>query len=106
MSWGTGHDEAMIRHTVAFSLRHAPSSVEEVDFLAEARELGTIAGVQRFEQLRQVSPQSDFTFSISMEFDDEEAYAAYNSAPVHVGFVGTRWQTEVQKFQELNFVPL
>lgn len=35
MSWGTGHDEAMIRHTVAFSLRHAPSSVEEVDFLAE-----------------------------------------------------------------------
>lgn len=96
----------MIRHTVAFSLRHAPGSVEELEFLAEARELGTISGVQRFEQLRQVSPHSDFTFSLSMEFGDEEAYAAYNADPVHVAFVSTRWQTEVHKFQELDFVPL
>ncbi len=96
----------MIRHTVAFSLRHPPGSVEEVDFLTDARELGTIAGVQRFEQLRQVSPLSSFAFSFSMEFDDQEAYAAYNDDPVHVEFVQRRWASEVEQFQELDFVPL
>lgn len=96
----------MIRHTVVFTLRHPAGSVEEVDFLAEARELGAIAGVRRFEQLRQVSPQSAYAFSFSMEFDDEAAYAAYNGDPVHVAFVRDRWEHEVQQFQELDFVPL
>ncbi len=96
----------MIRHTVVFSLRHPPGSVEAGDFLADARELGTIAGVQRFEQLQQVSPQSTFAFSFSMEFEDEAAYAAYNADPVHVDFVSTRWQSEVVTFQELDFAPL
>ncbi|MET1007403.1 MAG: Dabb family protein [Propionibacteriaceae bacterium] len=96
----------MIRHTVVFSLRHEPGSVEEVEFLANARELAAIEGVQRFEQLRQVSSKSDFAFSFSMEFEDEAAYTGYNEDPVHVEFVRTRWVAEVEKFQELDFVPL
>jgi len=96
----------MIRHTVVFSLRHPPGSIEEVDFLADARELAAIEGVQRFEQLRQVSSKSDLTFSFSMEFEDEAAYTAYDQDPVHVEFVRTRWVAEVEKFSELDFVPL
>lgn len=45
----------MIRHTVVFSLRHAPGSAEEADFLEAALVLADIPGVETFERLRQVS---------------------------------------------------
>ncbi|NHC14998.1 Dabb family protein [Motilibacter deserti] len=96
----------MIRHTVVFTLKHAAGSAEEAEFLATARALADIPGVERFEQLRQVSPKSEFAFSFSMEFADEQAYQGYNEHPVHVAFVRDRWQSEVVDFQELDFVPL
>ena len=96
----------MIRHTVVFTLKHAAGSAEEAGFLESARALADIPGVQRFEQLRQVSPKSEFVFSFSMEFADEQAYQGYNEHPVHVEFVRDRWQSEVVDFQELDFVPL
>ncbi len=97
---------APIQHTVAFSLRHASGSAAETDFLSAARALATIPGVERFEQLRQVNPKSDFAFSFSMHFADEDAFRAYNNHPIHVAFVRDRWDTEVSTFQELDFVPL
>jgi heme-degrading monooxygenase HmoA len=97
---------APIQHTVAFSLRHPSGSAAETDFLAAARALATIPGVERFEQLRQVSPKSDFAFSFSMHFAGEDAFQAYNNHPIHVAFVRDRWDTEVSSFQELDFVPL
>ena len=100
------HDGAMIRHTVSFRLSHPAGSPQEHSFLAAARELSQIPGVNKFEQLRQVSTQSDFTFSLSMEFDDQQAYAAYNEHPEHVHFVHNRWGPEVCDFQELDFVAL
>lgn len=95
-----------IQHTVAFRLQHPAGSEAERDFLTAARALADIPGVQEFRQLRQVSPKSDFTFSFSMRFADDEAYRAYNEHPVHVAFVRDRWQSEVTDFAELDFTAL
>src|SRR5271170_5972624 len=96
----------MIRHTVAFKLKHPAGSVEEADFLAKARELASIPGVQRFEQLRQVSNKNPYDFHFSMEFADQSAYEGYNSHPLHVRFVKERWVPEVESFLEADFIPL
>ena len=95
-----------IQHTVTFRLQHPAGSDAERDFLTTARALADIPGVQDFQQLRQVSPKSDFTFSFSMRFADAAAYQAYNDHPTHVAFVRDRWQSEVADFSELDFVAL
>jgi len=96
----------MIRHTVVFSLKHAAGSAEEAAFLRDAKILATIPGVQKFEQLRQISPKADYAFGFSMEFADQAAYSTYNDHPDHVAFVQTRWVPEVAKFQEIDYAPL
>ena len=96
----------MIRHTVAFRLRHPAGSDDERAFLEAALALADIPGVQRFEQLRQTSPKNDFTFGFSMEFADQAAYDGYNEHPVHVAFVAQRWATEVDDFLELDYEPI
>jgi hypothetical protein len=96
----------MIRHTVVFRLRHAPGSAEEGDFLRAASEqLAPIAGVERFEVLRQVGTQSEYRFSLSMEFADARTYSGYNEHPSHTAFVRDRWIPEVESFLELDFQP-
>ncbi len=96
----------MIRHTVAFRLRHPSGSDEETAFLADASCLGDIPGVQGFERLKQVSDKSEFAFGFSMEFADGDAYQAYNNHPVHTEFVAGRWVPEVEAFQETDYEPL
>ena len=96
----------MIRHTVAFRLVHPAGSTEESDFLTAARELASIPGVERFEQLAQTSAKNDFTFGFSMEFADAAAYEAYDQHPVHTSFVQERWLSEVADFLELDYEPL
>ena len=88
----------MIRHTVAFRLRHGAGSPAEADFLAAALALPAIPGVQSFERLRQVSAKNEFRFGFSMEFADQEAFDAYNVHPDHVAFVRDRWIPEVEAF--------
>jgi len=95
----------MIRHTVAFTLVHAPGSPEEQDFLTRGPELlRAIPGVTDFTVSRQIGSKSDFRFQFAMSFADEEAYAAYDAHPDHQGFVAQRWQNEVARFEELDFV--
>ncbi len=96
----------MIRHTVAFRLRHPSGSPQEAAFLSEALVLADIPGVQKFEQLRQVSDKNDYDFGFSMEFTDRAAYSVYNEHPVHLAFVATRWVPEVDAFQETDYEPL
>ena len=97
----------MIRHTVVFRLAHDPGSAEETAFLADAARILTgIPGVERYEQLRQVSPKNDFTFGFSMEFADQAAYDAYNQHPDHVAFVAERWTAEVEDFLEIDYTAL
>ncbi|MFC5457634.1 Dabb family protein [Prosthecobacter fluviatilis] len=93
----------MIRHTVAFRLKHAPGSNAERDFLTAACELAKIEGVQKFECLRQTSVKNSFTFGLSMEFADAAAYAFYSDHPEHTAFVKERWIPEVEDFMELDY---
>lgn len=96
----------MIRHTVAFTLKHAAGSAEEGAFLRDAKILAAIPGVEKFEQLRQVSPKNGYAFGFSMEFADQTAYSAYDRHPDHVAFVRDRWVPEVARFLEIDYVPV
>ena len=97
----------MIRHTVIFNLKHAHGSLQEKAFLRDAKlALEAIPGVRKFEQLRQVSPNTDYRFGFSMEFDDRKAYDAYDRHPKHVSFVQSRWNREVDEFIEIDYEPL
>ena len=96
----------MIRHTVIFSLKHTPKSPEETSFLHGAKVLADIPGVEKFEQLKQVSPKNDYDFGFSMEFASKAEYLAYNDHPDHVAFVRDRWIPEVAKFLEIDYTPL
>ena len=96
----------MIRHTVVFRLKHPPGSAAEERFLAAADVLASIPGVARFEKLRQVSAKNDFAFGFSMEFKDQAAYDAYNVHPKHVKFVKERWEREVERFLEIDYMAL
>ena len=97
----------MIRHTVIFTLKHAAGSLQEKMFLRDARTaLEEIPGVEKFEQLKQVSKKNDYAFGFSMEFADQAAYEGYNEHPKHVAFVKDRWEREVQKFLEIDYEPL
>jgi hypothetical protein len=96
----------MIRHTVAFKLKHGAGSAEEQDFLAKGAQLAAIPGVTKFEIARQVSEKNPYSFGISMEFADQAAYDGYNDHPVHVAFVRDRWMPEVEAFLEADFVAL
>ena len=94
----------MIRHTVVFTLKHPPHSLEEKRFLVDAKKILTaIRGVTHFEQLRQISPKNDYRFGFSMEFADQAAYTGYNEHPTHVAFVEGRWIPEVSDFLEIDY---
>jgi hypothetical protein len=93
----------MIRHTVVFRLKHPAGSAEERRFLADALALKSIPGVEKFEQLRQVSPKNDYAFGFSMEFADAAAYRGYDEHPEHVAFVRDRWMKEVEAFLEIDY---
>jgi heme-degrading monooxygenase HmoA len=95
-----------IRHTVSFRLRHPAESDAERDFLHAAGNLSGIPGVQAFEILAEVSPKNQFRFGISMEFEDADAYEAYNQHPDHVRFVEGRWLKEVEDFLEIDYAAL
>ncbi len=94
----------MIRHTVAFKLKHPAGSEVESDFLTAAQILAAIPTVRKFERLRQVGKKNGFTFGFSMEFASQQDYDAYNIHPDHVHFVETRWKPEVLDFIELDYV--
>ena len=96
----------MIRHTVVFVLKHPEGSLPEQGFLRDAKVLATIPGVEKFEQLRQVSAKNDFRFGFSMEFADKKAYDGYDRHPKHVTFVQDRWNREVDEFIEIDYEPL
>ena len=92
-----------IRHTVAFALPFEAGSSGEQEFLAEARGLAAIPGVQAFRVLRTLEERSELPLTLSMEFADRAAYDAYNAHPLHRGFVERRWLPTVTAFQESDF---
>jgi hypothetical protein len=96
----------VIRHTVAFRLVHPADSAEEQAFLTEGPALlAAIPGVQDFTVSRQVGTKSAHRFQFAMTFADQDAYDAYDAHPDHRRFVATRWEGEVEAFDELDLVP-
>ncbi|MEH6581337.1 MAG: Dabb family protein [Halioglobus sp.] len=96
----------MLQHTVVFRLKHPRGSTRETEFLAAARSLSNIKGVEQFQCLRQVSDKSPFDFGLSMFFADESVYQDYNADPDHAAFVEQRWMVEVDQFMEIDYLPL
>ncbi|HRP31867.1 MAG TPA: Dabb family protein [Agriterribacter sp.] len=96
----------MIIHTVSFLLKHPKGSTEEKAFLAATLMLKDIPGVQRFEQLRQVSKKNKFSFGLSMEFADQKDYEAYNNHPIHTRFIQQYWIPDVEEFLEADYQKL
>ncbi|MEO4045258.1 Dabb family protein [Hoeflea sp. CAU 1731] len=97
----------MIRHTVVFRLKHPSNSPAEKAFLDDARTaLAAIPGVEKFEQLREISPKNNYAFGFSMEFSDQATYSGYNDHPDHVAFVRDRWMHEVDDFLEIDYTEL
>ena len=95
----------MIRHTVAFKLKHPAGSAAEQEFLEAARRLAAIPTVQNFEALRQTGQKNHFDFGLSMEFSSAADYQSYQQHPDHVHSVQTRWLPEVTDFLELDYEP-
>jgi quinol monooxygenase YgiN len=97
---------ARIRHSVVFRLVHQHGSEAESEFLAAIGALAAIEGVEAFELMREVSPKNDYRFGLTMEFADQAAYEAYNQHSAHVGFVSSRWDSEVAEFLEIDTAAL
>jgi hypothetical protein len=90
-----------IQHTVVFRFN---AGADADHFLTRARALAEIGSVNDFEVLRQVGQKNDFTHGLSMYFDDQAAYDAYNNHPDHLAFVNDLWQSSVADFLELDYV--
>ncbi|MFD0670331.1 Dabb family protein [Cohnella sp. GCM10027633] len=94
-----------IIHSVIFSLKHPHDSEAEHRFLEDGRRILTaIPTVNDFRVFRQTSPKNDYRFGFSMVFNDQADYEAYNGHPAHVAFVTERWETEVERFLEIDYV--
>jgi heme-degrading monooxygenase HmoA len=100
-----GLKEGEIMHTVIFDLKHAPDSPEAGKFIADARRILTaVPGVRGFRAYRQCSPKNDYRYGFLMTFDSQKAFDAYTAHPEHCKFVEERWDTEVSRFQESDFM--
>lgn len=78
-------------------LRKSPIFCERLERLQRFR------GVKNFKCLRQISPKNHYSFGLSMEFDSEADYQAYNDNPLHCAFVENRWKREVGDFLEIDY---
>lgn len=96
----------MIRHAALFRLEHAAGSTAEKEFLDAAANLAAIPGTNAFQLARETSPKNPFTFVLSMEFEDQQAYDTYNAHPMHIAFVENRWLPEVAEFMEHDTIAL
>lgn len=93
----------MIRHTVTFKLKHENNSIEEQTFLDAAKLLSELPGVQKFECLKEIGKKNNFDFGLSMEFQNVDAYQAYNDHEKHIDFVQKKWIPEVVDFIEIDY---
>jgi len=57
-----------IHHSVFFKLKHPIDWKSDHNFLAAAKNLATMPGVEKFECLIQISKKNVFEFGLSMEF--------------------------------------
>ena len=90
-------------HSVFFKLKHPKGSQLAQAFLAAAKKLAAIPGVEKFECLKQISKKNKFEFGLSMEFANQQLYDSYNNHPDHVAFIQNHWLKEVEDFLEIDY---
>jgi len=96
-----------VLHTVIFDLKHPVGSAQANQFMADGKRILTaVPGVQDFQAYRQCSPKNDYQYGFLMRFSSQAVMDAYTAHPDHVKFVTERWDTEVSRFQESDFVQL
>lgn len=96
-----------VLHTVIFDLKYPVGSAEANAFLSDGKRILTaIPGVQDFQAYRQVSPKTDYQYGFLMKFSSQAVMDSYSAHPDHVKFLTERWDTEVIRFQESDFVQL
>ena len=96
-----------ILHTVIFDLKHPIGSPEASRFMADARRILTaVPGVRDFQAYRQCSPKNDYQYGFLMTFSNQSEFDTYTAHPDHSQFVTERWDTEVSRFQESDFVKM
>ncbi len=96
-----------VLHTVTFDLKHPAGSPEADKFIADGKRILTaVPGVQDFQAYRQCSPKNDMQYGFLMRFRDQATMDAYTAHPDHAQFVRERWDTEVTRFQESDFIAL
>lgn len=94
-----------ILHTVIFDLKYTFASKEAKKFISDAvNTLKNLPGVENFQVLLQCSSKNDYVYGFHMIFKDQEAYDSYNKNPKHQRFVEERWNTEVTRFMEADFI--
>ena len=99
--------EGEVMHTVIFDLKHPAGSPEARKFMEDGQTILTsIAGVRNFQAYRQCSPKNDFQYGFLMTFANQTDFDTYSNHPVHNKFVEERWETEVTRFQESDFVKI
>lgn len=102
----TPTSDTLIRHTVAFKLKHPKGSVEERAFFDASTKLSTIPTLRNFKIFRETSPKNDYDYFFYMEFESSEDYEAYNTHPDHVEYVEKYWVKDVDKFIEIDYEAL
>lgn len=104
-SSNAGLKQGEILHTVIFDLKYPVGSPEAEQFLTDGiRILTAIPGVQDFQALKQCSPKNDYQYGFLMRFANQAKFDAYSTHPDHLKFVEERWNTEVIRFQESDFM--
>ena len=91
----------MIHHTVAFRLHDA---ADDEAFWSRVDALSALAGVGDFRVLQQIGTKNEFTHALSMYFESQTDYDAYNDHPDHAVFVNEVWLPNVADFIELDYV--
>ena len=94
----------MIHHSVIFTLNASVDEATKEQFFGAAKELATIAGVENFKCLKQVSAKNKFSFGLSMDFADELLYQQYNNHPLHIKFIGEQWLNYVEDYMEIDYL--
>ena len=99
--------EGEVMHTVLFDLKHPVGSSQAKKFMDDGVTILTsIPGVHNFQAYKQCSPKNDFQYGFLMTFSSQTAYDVYSNHPVHNKFVQERWNTEVTRFQETDFIKI
>ncbi len=98
--------EGEVLHTVLFDLKYPKGSPEAVKFMQDGvRILTSVPGVKNFQAYEQRSPKNpDYSYGFLMQFGSQAEFDAYTAHPDHCKFVAERWDTEVVRFQESDFV--